>query len=416
MRIALITAHSPMAGAAAGSQPAQSTSLARALAGLGHRVTVYVRQESASCTRSSILGRGVSIEHVTAGPARPLGDDQAARYMPEFAACLSERWQVKEPDVVHAFSWLGGLAALGAARGTDIPVLQTFESLGSAECRHASGGDVSAARVRLEAAIGRAADVVLARSGDEAVELARLAVPKAHVRVIPCGIDTQVFGPEGQRAARGNRTRLVAVASSGEPRGLQAVVRALTQLPGTELVIAGGPDARHLPRAGAWRELARLAAALQVRNRVSFAGELDQAELAGLFRSADLLVSVSSYEPAGTAAIQAMACGTPVIVSGVGAHADAVVDGITGRLVAPEHPAMLAHRVRGLLARPVQMQALGIAAADRAQSRYSFGRVGRETAAAYEHCLRARSAALAVAVEEELADVSADVRGVAAFA
>ena len=416
MRIALITAHSPAAGAVAGSQPAQSTSLARALAGLGHRVTVYARQESTGCPHSSILGRGVSLEHVAAGPARPLGDDQAARYMPQFAACLAERWQVKEPDVVHAFSWLSGLAALGAVRGADIPVLQTFESLGSAERRHAGGDGVSAARIRLEASIGRAADIVLARSGDEATELARLAVPKPSVRVIPCGIDTQLFAPDGRRAARGSKIRLVAVASSGEPRGLQAVVRALTQLPGTELVIAGGPDARHLPRAGAWRELAQHAVALRVRNRISFAGELDQAGLAALFRSADLMVSSSSYEPSGAAAIQAMACGTPVVVSGVGAHADAVVDGITGLLVAPEHPAMLAHRVRGLLARPVQVQALGIAAADRAQSRYSFDRIGRETAAAYEHCLRARSAALAVTVEEELADVTADVRGMAAFA
>jgi D-inositol-3-phosphate glycosyltransferase len=416
MRIALITAHSPAAGPAAGCQPAQSVLLARALAGLGHRVTVYARLDSASHPHSRILGRGVLLEHVAAGPAKPLRDDQAARHMPEFAACLSERWQVKEPDVVHAFSWLGGLAALGAVRGTEIPVLQTFESLGSAESRHGGAGTVSAARVRVEASIGRAADVVLARSSDEAAELARLAVPKSRVRVIPCGIDTQLFAPEGRRAARGGRTRLVAVASAGEPRGLQAVVRALTQLPGTELIIAGGSDSRHLPRAGAWRELVQHAVALGVRSRLSFAGELEQLELAEFFRSADLMVSSSFYEPSGASAIQAMACGTPVVVSGVGGHADAVVDGITGLLVAPGDPIMLARRVRALLARPVQVQALGIAAADRAQSRYSFDRIGRETAGAYEHCLRIRSAALDIAVEAELADITAEVRGAAAFA
>jgi glycosyltransferase involved in cell wall biosynthesis len=414
MRIAMITAHSPVAGAV-GSQPTQPAALAQALAGLGHRVTLYARQESPGSPRSSILGHGVALEHVAAGPARPLGDDQAARYMPVFAARLAERWQVKEPAVVHAFTWVGGLAARGAVRGTDIPVLQTFESLGSAELRHTDSGCVSAARVRLEASIGRAADVVLARSGAEAAELARLAVPKSSVRVIPCGIDTRLFGPSGRRAARGKAIRLVAVASSGEPRGLRAVVSALSQLPGTELVIAGGPEARHLPRSGAWHGLVRHAVALRLRHRISFAGELDDADLAELFRSADLMVSSSCYEPAGTAAIQAMACGTPVVVSCVGGHADAVIDGITGLLVAPEHPAMLAHRVRGLLARPVLLQALGIAAADRAWSRYSFARIARETAGAYEHCLSARSAPLATAVDEELADLAADARE-AAFA
>lgn len=416
MRIALITAHGPVAQSTAGGQPAQSTSLARALAAHGHRVTMYARRESASGLRSSILGRGVSVEHVAVGPARPLSAEQATRYMPEFAAWLSERWLAREPDVVHAFSWVGGLAALGAVRGTDIPVVQTFESLGSAERSHAGNSAVSAARVQVEASIGRTADLVLAGSSDEAAELARLAVPKSRVRVVPAGIDTDLFTTEGRRAPRGKRFRLVAVADAGEPRGLHAIVRALTQLPGAELVIAGGPDARHLPRSGAWRELTRLATAMGVRGRISFAGEPGQSGLAALFRSADLMVSASAYEPNGTAAIQAMACGTPVVVSGVGGHEDAVIDGVTGLLVAPAHPAMLAHRVRSLLALPVQLQAFGIAAADRALSRYSFDRIGRETAAAYEHCLRARAAALTTAVDEELAEIADEVRGAVAFA
>ncbi|MBO0837542.1 MAG: glycosyltransferase, partial [Actinobacteria bacterium] len=83
----------------------------------------------------------------------------------------------------------------------------------------------------------------------------------------------------------------------------------------------------------------------------------------------------------------------------------AVVDGVTGLLVAPDNPAMLAQRVRGLLAMPVQLEALGIAAADRARSRYSMDRIGRETAEAYEWCLRRRSGvAPEVAAEEEADD------------
>jgi glycosyltransferase involved in cell wall biosynthesis len=409
MRIALIATHSPQAAVdGAGSRPDQPTSLARALAANGHRVTLYTRRDNAVCPRTAILGNGASAEHITAGPTRPLTAEHAARHLPAFASQVADCWRVRQPDVVHAFSWTAGLAALGAVRGLDVPVFQTFESLGSAERRQVPGSDVAASRVKLEAAIGRSVAGVLARSGAEADELARLAVPKAAIRVVPCGIDTEVFSPDGDRADRGSRPRLVAFASHSTASGLESALRSLTQLPEVELVIVGGPDARHMPRTGAFRELAQFATAAGVRNRVTFAGELGPAALAALLRSADIMVSASPYEPAGIGAVQAMACGTPAVVSAVGAHNDAVVDGITGLLVVPEHPAMLAHRVRLLLSRPALLQAYGIAAADRARSRYSEQRIGQETAAAYDRCLRGRAATAVSSVEEELADYAGE--------
>jgi len=393
MRIALITAHNPVATSVTDGQLAQPASLARALADHGHRVTVYARQHRADSPRTSILGRGASVEHVTAGPPRPLPDDQSARYSPEFAGYLADRWRVRPPDVVHAFSWVGGLAAMGALRGMAIPVLQTFGSLACAERRHGADDEVSAARLRMEACLARSTDMVLAGSSAEAEELARLGVPKPAVRVIPAGVDTDTFTPQGERAPRGSRYRLVSVAPAGEPRGLPSVVRALSQLPDTELVIVGGPDGRHLPRTGPWRDLCQLAVQLGVRNKITFAGSVPEADLPALLRSADLMVSAHAYEPAGIAAIRAMACGIPVVAAAAGAHNDAVVDGVTGLLIAPENPGMLAHRVRTLLARPVLLQALGYAAADRAQSRYALDRIGRETAAAYEWCQRGQTAA-----------------------
>jgi glycosyltransferase involved in cell wall biosynthesis len=418
MRIALIATHSSLAPVdSAASQSGQATTLARSLAAYGHRVTLYTRRDNPGCPRTAILGNRAVAEHIVAGPARPLSAEQTARHLPEFAAQLADHWRVRQPDVVHAFSWTAGLAALGATRDLDVPVLQTFESLGSAERRNLAGSDVGASRVKLEASIGRTVDAVLARSGAEADELARLAVPKSAVRIIPCGIDTELFSSDGERDERGSRPRLIAFAVDGTTRGLESVLRALTQLPEAELVIVGGPDARHMPRTGPFRELAQLAAVIGVRSRITFAGDVKQAALPALLRSADVMVSASPYEPEGTAAIQAMACGTPAVVSAVGAHNDAVVDGVTGLLVAPEHPAMLAHRVRALLSRPALLQAYGIAAADRARSRYSEPRIGQETVAAYERCLRARSGVAVASVEEEFADLAeADLAEVAALA
>lgn len=413
MRIALITAHSPLAPSSSsssyGQQSAQPTALARALARNGHRVIMYARAEDPKAPRTAILGGGVSVEHVKAGPAKPLADEQAARYMPEFAAYLSGRWRTRRPDVVHAFSWTAGLAALGAVRAYDIPVVQSFGSLGSA-LRRQAGADISAARIKLEASIGRTAAAVLACSEDEAAELARLAVPKKAVRVVPHGLDTQLFCPDGERASRGGRGRLITFADE-EARGLQTVIRALAQVPDAELVVVGGPDAKHLPRTGPFREAAQLASALRPRNRVTFAGEVPESDLAALLRSADVLVSVSPYEPGGLAAIEAMGCGIPAVVSAVGGQRDAVIDGITGLHVAAGQPSMLAHRLRALLARPALRQAYGIAAADRARSRYCFDRVAQETAGMYERCIAAKVApAASVAEELEEVDEAADMR------
>jgi glycosyltransferase involved in cell wall biosynthesis len=398
MRIALITAHNPLQAGEFG-QPA---SLAKALAARGHRVTLYARQQNPRSPRTTIIGRAVSVEHVPAGPVRPLAADQAAQHIPDFAAYLVQHWRNRPPDVVHAFSWLGGMAAVGAVRGTGTPVLLTFESLATSERRHGTDGEASAARLRLESCLGRAVNAVLASSTDEAVEVARRGVAKSAIRVVPCGVDTDVFSPVGPTAERGRRFRLVAFATVGQPLGLPAVLRALTQLPDTELVIVGGPAARQVPRTGAWRDLARLADAAGVRNRVTFAGDLSEPELPALLRSADLMVGASRYEPSGIAALQAMACGVPVVGPAVGALSDAVVDGVTGLLVEPDNAVMLVHRIRALQARPVQRQALGIAAADRAKSRYDLTRIARETAAAYEWCLRGQDAA-ATSPDDEFA-------------
>ncbi len=411
MRIAIITAHSPLARTADRTGQLDPVALACGLAGLKHRVTLYARAEDAAAPRTAILGAGVSVEHISAGPARELTPEHAARYLPEMAAALADRWRAKSPDIVHAFSWTAGLAAIGAVRGTSIPVVQTFGSLASIERRQARAS-VSAARISLEASMGRTVAMVLAASQEEAGELARLAVPRSVIRVIPVGVDDAVFCPADARARVSPAARLVAVADD-QARGLQSVIRALPHLATAKLTIAGGPDARHMPRSGPFRELVQLAAALHVRDRVTFAGELADADLAELLRTADVMVSAAAYAPSGQAVVQAMACGVPVVASAVGGQRDAVLDGTTGVLVAPEHPAMLVQRLRALLAQPAMLQGYGIAAADRIRSRYAIDRISQETAAAYDRCLATSADDV---VSEDESDEAEDLHGAAAFA
>ena len=394
MRIALVAPSSdPLAPHLDSRSAAEATrviSLARSLAAVGHRITVYARKDSDALPESAIAAPGVTIEHVPAGPPEPVEPDALTVHLPEFGNYLTQRWRRNRPDVVHAFSWTMGLAALAGARGLGVPVVQTFGSLGFAEQRHGLPECPSDTRARLEACIARTADAVLASSAEELADLARLGVPRAKVRVVPCGVDTEQFTPDGPSAERGARVRLLAAEPLTESGNLAIAVQALADVPDAELVITGGPDKARLAKNKARQELVRTAKALGVADRLVFTGRIRPDDLPALLRSADVLVSTAPYEPVGLTMLQAMACGTPVVAPATGSARDAVVDATTGLLLPPgaPHPARLASMLRRLLANSLRLEAYGIGAADRAKSRYSWERITRETLTAYAGCVR----------------------------
>lgn len=374
-----------------GSQARGLCTLARTLGGLGHQVTIYARKDAQGLAARAQLAPGVTVEHLPAGPATGLPDDKVLPHMAAFSGQLAQRWRQGTPDIVHAHFWTGGLAALAATRDVRVPVVQTFHSLGTAERRHygtlARGSE---ARLRLEALIGRSVSAVLASSSAEMSELARLGVPRTSIRVVPYGVDTDEFLPDGPVARRSSRPRLLAVAPLTERSGLDVIIRAMADVPRCELVIVGGPARSELGHEPVYRSLVRLAGQLGVEDRVVFAGQVSRARMPALLRSADLLVHTALYEPFGMVPLEAMACGTPVMAAAGGSHQDTIVDGATGVLVRPGQPAALARQVRRLLDSPMLLQGYGIAAADRARARYSWERIGRETLAVYQRSLRPR--------------------------
>jgi glycosyltransferase involved in cell wall biosynthesis len=369
--------------------------LSRSLASKGHQVTIYAQRHSSALPARTELEPGVTVEYIGQADEH-LGESDLLAQVPAFSRPLHERWRHSRPDVVHALRWTSGLAALAAARDLGIPVVQSFDSLGVAERRHhLIPRDAGVERIRLEPAIGRSASAVLAGSSDEESDLTRLGVPRRSIRVVPCGVDTDEFTPEGPVAERTNRPRLVTVAELSEHDALGTLLRAMSKVPGADLVVAGGPPQAKLRDDLSFRRLSKLADSLGVSDQVTFAGEVGRAALPPLLRSADLVVSISEYDPTGILAVQAMACGTPVIASAVGGQVDAVVDGTTGILVPPGRPALLAQRIRQLLAHPMLLEAFSVAAADRARSRYSWDRIAHETLAVYDTAVG--SAAMAAA-------------------
>src|ERR1700761_5546096 len=398
MKIALVAEDATALSHATSSEPAaQETrvaALATELARQQHEVTVYARKDAGDLPEQAELPGGVTVRYVPAGPAEPLADEAVLPHIRSFSDSLAGLWQDDKPDVVHAIGWTGGLAALAATRDRSIPVVQTFHSLRAAERRHHIASDgislaehataETGSRDRLERAVARSADLVIATNEDEVSDLASLGVPRSGISVLPFGVDSAHFAPEGPIAPRGEQPRLTAVATHLKRDGLETVVRSLPEIPEAELIIVGGPARPMLRRDEECCDLARLAGRLGVADRGKFAGQVSQDDMPALLRSADLMIDVSWYEPFGMASLEAMACGTPVIASAIGGHLDTVVDGTTGLLVAPGQPKSLARRIRKLLANPMLLEGFGIAAADRAQARYSWERIGRKTIALYQ--------------------------------
>jgi glycosyltransferase involved in cell wall biosynthesis len=392
MKIALVAQHATLLRPRAGSGPDSDdiglTELTRRLANHGHRVTVYAEKNQPDVPDRAELHRGVRVEHIDAGPvpASPAQSDAGLlERVPAFSGPLRSCFEHERPDVVHALRWTSGLAALAAVRGHNIPVVQEFSSLGVIERRDRARADgADAARIRLEPAIGRSAAAVVATHSDEVSDLASLGVHRSSIRVVPWGIDIDTFTPEGPVAKRNDRPRLVAAADLNERVALETLLRALTKVPGAELLVIGGPPRRELHADTAYVTLAEFARTLGISDRVIFTGKVTGAAMPSLLRSADIVLSTCQYEPSGMTSLQAMACGTPVIAHPVGGHADAIVDGTTGILVPPGRPALLAQRIRQLLAHPMLLEAYGVAAADRAKSRYSWDRIAAETLAVYE--------------------------------
>jgi glycosyltransferase involved in cell wall biosynthesis len=372
-----------------GGPAAGVRSLARALAELQHQVTLYARRDDAGLPAVASLGPGVTVEYLKAGPQEQLASDRLLPHIAAFAGQLAERWQGSAPAVAHAHSWTSGMAALAGARDLDIPIVQSFLSLGTgpADRRRPDRGSAAKA-VRLQAAVGRSAAAVLARTEAEAGELGRLRVPHASIRLVPAGVDTAHFRPPGPVADRSDRPRLLMVSSLAARQELSTVLQALAHVPDAELVVAGGPARDQLPGDRGYRTAARLARQLGVTGRVTFTGYLSRADAPALMRSADLLVDMSAAERCGAVALDAMACGIPVIASAAGSYQEAVIDGITGFLVPPAEPGLLASRIVQLLASPMLREGYGIAAASRAQDRYSWTRIGTESMAVYESLLR----------------------------
>ncbi|MEV0297409.1 glycosyltransferase [Nocardia sp. NPDC050710] len=397
MKIAMVSAHaSPLAepgSPAAGGRNVHVAALSAALVRAGHQVTVYTRRDDPHIRTEVVTREGYLVVHVPAGPPKPLPRDQILRHLGEFGTFLRRHWSLYPVDMVHAHFWISALAAELAAREHRLPVIVSFHGLGTVVRRHEGLADTSPrSRIRFERLIALRAAHVLASCSEEAAELARMGLPRLRASIVPGGVDPAAFTGDGSAASTGARHRLLAVGRLSRRKGFELAVRALAELPGTELVIAGSAVGDALDDDAEGRRLRRIASEYGVQERFRLLGPVSHIGMPRLYRSADVVLCTPQYEPFGLVPLEAMACRRPVVATAVGGMLDTVVDGVTGRLVASPDPDGIARAVRPLLEDRTLRETWGAAGDDRARSRYGWDRIAAATLHAYHRVAPERAA------------------------
>lgn len=360
-----------------GDDPQQ---LCAALAARGHEATAYVRQQQGRRRAKARSDGGHRAPSIRVGPRAAASPAAVLPHVGEWAAALERLWASDAPDVVHAYGWLGGLAAQLAARPQRIPTVQSFQGLAvMSDCRGNGAPPQLSERERIEPLLARGATWATGECAADADMLARLRRGRARVSNLCSGVDVERYSPVGPTASRNGFHRVVCLAPDPlEPNGCDIAIRALPRVAGAELVVAETAD-RDPGHDEARARLERLAAELGVADRVRFAGTVGGDELPSLLRSADVVACTPRRPPRATPALQAMASGVAVVALPVGVLTDVVVDGVTGQVLTQRSDAAVATALRSLLAQGFQCESMGAAGRSRAVSRFTWDRIALDS-------------------------------------
>ena len=368
--------------------------MAAALSADGQHVTVHTVSARAQDHRVGAAGyRLVGMPLVTSlDDACELDEDAAvAAGLRDFARFLYECWRDDRPDVVHAGSWIYGVAAQLAADRHRLPTVQSLPTLSHVAQQRQQRTLGPPARSRFERLLARSAARVVASCTDDVSELARLGCPTPRLSVLRRGVDLDLFDTAGPVAVRGEARRIVAIGSNLlSYKGFDDVVVALPRLRDTELILVGGPRAGHLADDQDVARLRGLATAYGVAGKVHFTGVLPWSRIPPLLRSADVLACPSWYESCGSPVVEAMACGVPIVASDAGSMRDTVIDQVTGILVPPRDPARLTLALHDVLGAGALRAGMGLAGRTRAQACFGWNRIASEATTIYAHAMEAR--------------------------
>jgi D-inositol-3-phosphate glycosyltransferase len=346
--------------------------LVSALAQAGVDCRAYVRRWRDDLPDEVAVEPGFRVVHVSAGPCDLPKEELPGVVDTWTEGVLDHITATGGIDAIHANYWLSGLAGHAVKHRLDLPLVSTFHTL--ARVKADTGDAEPQRRIDAESEVIACSDAILASCSAEAAQLEQFygARPE-RIEIVPPGVDHAFFSPGDQGGARTaldlppDRPVLLFVGRIQPLKGLDVAVTALAALPQHDavLVAVGGPSG---PSGEV--ELARvheLARELGVEDRVRYVPPQPHHLLSTYYRAADVCVVPSRSESFGLVALEAAACGTPVVAAAVGGLATIVEDGTTGLLIEGRDPAAFADAIAGLLADPARARAMGAAGAARAR-------------------------------------------------
>jgi D-inositol-3-phosphate glycosyltransferase len=417
MRIAMLSVHSsPLArlgGKEAGGMNVYVHELSREFGRRGISVDIFTRTQERNAPPVVQIDRGVRLIHVRAGPPAPYDKNRLLDYLPEFVGrvrCSADSEDLHY-DIIHSHYWISGEAALALRRSWGAPVVQMFHTLGAMKNQVARGAEEreTRQRVAIEERILREADAIVAATPlDRAQMIWHYNAEAEKIRVVPAGVDLRRFQPRDLAAARDALGlpppphRVILLVARIEPlKGIDALIEAsallLQRHPEwrdalTTLIVGGGGEEEHAHWNAEQRRLDAIRRRLGITDIVRFAGAQPQDRLPLYYAAADVVAMPSHYESFGMAALEALACGRPVVATNAGGPAFIVEDGVSGLLTSPDNAVMLANHLERLLQNDATRASMGAAARERAL-RFGWEHVACDILSIYRDLLRQRSAA-----------------------
>jgi len=352
LHVAMLSVHTcPLAalgGKESGGMNVYVREVSRELGRMGVSVDVFTRSQNPEIPRVVSLGERARVIHLPAGDEAPMARVRVHDHLDEFVDGV-EAWRIARSidyDLIHAHYWLSGVAALRLKARWSVPVMQMFHTLGRLKNRVARSAAEHEPAIRLseETRIVGACDRIVAANVVERAELlGDYGAAASRIATIPCGVDTDLFAP-GDRAAARARLGL-------DERPVLLWVGRLSSTDGPVRLLIVGGDADE-PMSEHEVSLRRRIARLGLDGSVCFVGPQPQSVLPLYYGAADVTVLPSYYESFGMVALEAMACGSPVIASRVGGLVTTVRDGVTGFLIPEGDVPALAERIGALVADP----------------------------------------------------------------
>ena len=366
LKIAMLSIHSSPIGDLGtrdtGGMSVYVREMAKELGRKGHHIDIFTQHNVGKHDPVIHLYDNVRLVHLSGETRGNIAKSSLYEVLPQLFYQL-ESFRIKEDityNIIHSHYWLSGILGLKLQSSWDAYHLITYHTIGAVKNLTCPTENASELRLTNERKLAKLCDqIVLPTQKEKEHVIQYYNAPVDKIQIVPCGVNLELFKPMDKLSARRhlvfhvNDLIVLYVGRYAPIKGLDRLLKAfrnLMHLPHLRLVMVGG-DGEHSPM---FRQLQSKAKALHIENRLMFAGRVDQETLPQYYSAADVLVVPSYYESFGLVALEALACGTPVVTTPVGAMEEIVKEGVTGYVAKDMDPQHYARLIETILIKQQQ--------------------------------------------------------------